>query len=112
MKIGDRVRKKSGSAWTGIIVGTYSTALTPEGFAVESETEKGSVQIYPAAALEKLEPREDEAANFGLYVDGYTLASTHKIGEIQITAMDGRRVVVASRRLTDWIERRLEPNPD
>jgi hypothetical protein len=26
-------------------------ALTPEGYAVESETEKGSVQIYPAAAL-------------------------------------------------------------
>jgi len=26
--------------------------LTPEGYAVESSTEKGSVQIYPAAALE------------------------------------------------------------
>lgn len=50
-KPGDRVTKTKGSNWTGRVVGTYSTALTPEGYAVESETEKGSVQIYPAAAL-------------------------------------------------------------
>ena len=51
-KQGDRVRKKSGSEWQGNIVGWYSTELTPEGYAVESETHKGSVQIYPANALE------------------------------------------------------------
>lgn len=51
-KIGDRVRKIKGSSWQGIIVGTYSTELTPIGYAVESEREKGSVQIYPEAALE------------------------------------------------------------
>ena len=51
-KIGDLVRKKSGSEWQGRIVGWYSTELTPEGYAVESEAHKGSVQIYPAAALE------------------------------------------------------------
>ena len=50
-KLGDRVTKTKGSRWTGRVVGTYSTALTPEGYAVESETETGSVQIYPAAAL-------------------------------------------------------------
>jgi dihydrofolate reductase (trimethoprim resistance protein) len=50
-KIGDRVTKTTGSSWTGRVVGTYSTALTPEGYAVESETETGSVQIYPASAL-------------------------------------------------------------
>jgi len=49
--IGDRVTKIKGSAWTGRVVGTYSTTLTPEGYAVESENEPGSVQIYPAAAL-------------------------------------------------------------
>ena len=27
------------------------TALTPEGYAVESESHAGSVQIYPASAL-------------------------------------------------------------
>ena len=54
MKLGDRVRKLKGSSWQGVIVGTYSTALTPEGYAVESELEKGSVQIYPASALEPL----------------------------------------------------------
>lgn len=51
-KIGDKVQKIKGSQWHGTIVGTYSTELTPEGYAVESFTEKGSVQIYPAAALE------------------------------------------------------------
>jgi hypothetical protein len=52
VQIGDRVRKKSGSSWQGRIVGSYSTKLTPIGWAVESEREPGSVQIYPEAALE------------------------------------------------------------
>lgn len=50
-KLGDRVTKIKGSSWTGRVVGTYATALTPEGYAVESENEPGSVQIYPASAL-------------------------------------------------------------
>ena len=49
---GDLVRKRSGSAWEGIVVGEYSTSLTPEGYAVESLYHPGSVQIYPVAALE------------------------------------------------------------
>ena len=49
---GDLVRKRSGSQWQGRVVGEYSTALTPEGYAVESDAHAGSVQIYPAAALE------------------------------------------------------------
>ena len=49
---GDRVRKIKGSSWQGRVVGFYSTALTPEGYCVESEREPGSVQIYPASALE------------------------------------------------------------
>jgi len=51
-KHGDRVKKKSGSQWQGEVVGFYSTTLTPEGYAVESETHAGSVQIYPVNALE------------------------------------------------------------
>lgn len=51
---GDRVRKRSGSAWQGRVVGEYSTALTPDGYAVESEAHPGSVQIYPAKALEDI----------------------------------------------------------
>ncbi len=50
--LGDRVRKRRGSEWHGVIVGEYSTDLTPEGYCVESEREPGSVQIYPASALE------------------------------------------------------------
>jgi len=53
--VGDRVRKKSGSAWQGRIVGWYSTTLTPFGYCVESECHAGSVQIYPANALESAE---------------------------------------------------------
>jgi len=52
--LGERVRKKSGAAWQGHIVGWYSTKLTPEGYAVESESHPGSVQIYPVAALERV----------------------------------------------------------
>lgn len=51
----DRVFKPKGSSWYGVVVGEYSTKLTPEGYAVESEKHPGSVQIYPAAALEHLE---------------------------------------------------------
>lgn len=51
-KFGDIVCKSKGSQWHGKVVGFYSTALTPEGYAVESMYETGSVQIYPASALE------------------------------------------------------------
>ena len=52
MKIGDRVRKRKGSNWHGVIVGSYKTQLTPVGWCVESEREPGSVQLYPETALE------------------------------------------------------------
>jgi hypothetical protein len=48
---GDRVMKVRGSSWHGTIVGTYQSSLTTEGYAVESELEAGSVQIFPADAL-------------------------------------------------------------
>lgn len=49
--IGDAVQKTKGSSWHGHVVGFYTTTLTPRGYAVESEREPGSVQIYPEAAL-------------------------------------------------------------
>jgi hypothetical protein len=52
---GDRVRKIRGGSWNGHIVGFYSTTLTERGYAVESERETGSVQIYPENALEVVE---------------------------------------------------------
>ena len=52
--LGQRVRKVKGSSWQGRVVGVYSTELTPVGYAVESEREPGSVQIYPEAALEEV----------------------------------------------------------
>jgi len=53
--LGDRVRKTKGSSWQGRVVGFYATDLTPLGYAVESEREPGSVQIYPENALETVE---------------------------------------------------------
>lgn len=50
-RLGDRVTKTKGSSWTGRVVGFYSTDFTPIGYAVESENEPGSVQIYPEVAL-------------------------------------------------------------
>ena len=58
-EIGTRLRKKSGSSWQGPVVGYYSTELTDVGFCIESEREPGSVQIYPASALEPVETNID-----------------------------------------------------
>ena len=60
-RMGDLVKKSTGSEWQGRICGTYSTALTPEGYAVESEAHAGSVQIYPAKALELVPMAAKEA---------------------------------------------------
>ena len=54
-RMGDLVRKTSGSEWVGRVVGWYSTEQTPEGYAVESSAHRNSVQIYPAKALEAVE---------------------------------------------------------
>jgi dihydrofolate reductase (trimethoprim resistance protein) len=62
--IGDSVYKIKGSQWSGTVVGWYSTSLTPEGYAVESSTEKGSVQIYPGAALAKKPDRALDSPSF------------------------------------------------
>lgn len=51
-RLGTRVRKIKGSSWQGRVVGYYTTALTVDGYCVESEREPGSVQLYPRAALE------------------------------------------------------------
>lgn len=55
-KLGDCVKKVSGAEWLGTVVGYYCTELTPEGYAIESLAHIGSVQIYPASALEPLKP--------------------------------------------------------
>lgn len=54
-RMGDLVKKSTGSEWVGRVVGWYSTEQTPEGYAVESSAHRNSVQIYPAKALEAVE---------------------------------------------------------
>ena len=60
-RMGDLVKKSTGSEWVGRVVGWYSTNQTPEGYAVESEAHAGSVQIYPAKALELVPMAAKEA---------------------------------------------------
>jgi hypothetical protein len=55
-ELGQRLRKIRGSSWQGKVVGYYTTELTPIGYAIESEREPGSVQIYPESALEEVNP--------------------------------------------------------
>lgn len=65
--MGDRVRKKGDKGqWHGKIVGFYSASCTPLGYAVESERETGSVQIYPESALELIKTR---ALQVGDHID-------------------------------------------
>lgn len=46
-------------------------------------------------------------ANFGFYVDGYTMRSTPNIGEVTIIGPDGRMGIVKSSVITQFLERRL-----
>ena len=66
--MGNRVRKTKGSQWKGKVVGWYSTQLTKEGYAVESDTEIGSVQIYPVSALVAIETSCSEPCNRFVWV--------------------------------------------
>ena len=60
-RMGDLVKKSTGSEWEGRVVGWYSTDQTPEGYAVESSAHRNSVQIYPAKALELVPMAAKEA---------------------------------------------------
>lgn len=60
-------------------------------------------------ALALVTPGQEET-NFGFYVDGYTLKGTDVIGEVLVTAMDGRSCVIKSSSLVAFFERRLDPN--
>jgi len=53
-RLGDRVTKTSGSCWTGFVVGFYSTTLTPVGYVVESETERGTCRPISEKDLKSL----------------------------------------------------------
>lgn len=79
-RLGDRVTKTKGSSWTGLVVGFYSTTLTPEGYAVESENERGSVQIYPRPALRAREGEGEGEPVAWLYEhpDGYYNTTTRR----------------------------------
>lgn len=108
---GDTVRKTKGSQWQGVVVGTYSTNLTPEGYAVESSTEKGSVQIYPAAALELVAGASKVADSISEHVETlYVEVKRSEVAQMRATIeqqaaeivelmqLDGKRAEKGSRK--------------
>jgi R67 dihydrofolate reductase len=54
--LGCAVRKASGPAWRGKVVGYYSSSFTPEGLVVECTAEgaKGQVHVEPAKRMERI----------------------------------------------------------
>jgi hypothetical protein len=70
-KKGDLVKRKTGS-WHGVVVGTYDTSLTPEGYNVMSLLEFGAVHVEPARTLEswdgnwEMDPRAVEVIHHAL----------------------------------------------
>lgn len=48
-------------------------------------------------------------ANFGFYVDGFTLHSTDNVGEIRVVAFDGRETIFPTKQLVAFLDRRLSP---
>ncbi len=54
-KLGDKVKKISGSEWSGRVVGFYNTDQTKEGYCIESDKHKNTVQLYPLKALTLIE---------------------------------------------------------
>lgn len=86
--------------------------LTPE-MELEPVTPKDEFIDAVAAALDRYDRTktgtavEANEANFGFYVDGYCLASTDQVGEILVTAPDGRAAIIRSDIFTAFLERRL-----
>ena len=80
-QLGDLVQKKGRASWRGRVVGWYRTDLTALGFAVESDFEPGSVQIYPQTALEPREQLEVPVS------DGWR--------DIESAPKDGTRILIA-----------------
>ena len=53
--LGRQVRKASGSEWDSIVIGYYSSSLTPEGLVLEciAPGARGTVHVEPARRMEK-----------------------------------------------------------
>lgn len=84
---GQPVQKKRGSEWHGTICGWYiNDELTPEGYVVKSEREKGSCQLYPASALELVEPLAETKCTHCIHAPNWPcLCSCHTKAEKSYT---------------------------
>ena len=110
-RIGDRVRKIKGSEWQGPVVDFYQTKLTLYGYAVESEREKGSVQVWPQAALELIEDPLQEMASADLSpapAEGWRLGSVNPaavdaLANYQQADMDGIIVKVSRQAIEECL---------
>jgi uncharacterized protein (TIGR00369 family) len=71
------VRKKSGSQWHGTIVGTYSTSLTPEGYAVGIEISAS----HSKSATEGIVTAVATAISLGKILTVHEIVVTNNKGE-------------------------------
>jgi hypothetical protein len=65
-------------------------------------TVEGCLYIRPLPTVEQ--------SNFDLYIDGYTLKGTNKVGEVLLRGPDGATVKLKSSTMTQFFERRLTPS--
>jgi len=104
--LGDRVCKVGGASWQGHVVGFYGTALTPIGYAVESEREPGSVQIYPERALSAAPPAPAEVDVNN--IPDWPYADRLQFDQSEIKMLAGRQWValeLAESKLQFWQQR-------
>lgn len=93
------------------MINCYSMEKNTPDFLLAKFMEK-SRQLFVEISDERDRWRNENPAisNFGFYVDGFTLNGTDTIGEVSVTAMDGRTCIIKSSSLVAFLERRLEPN--
>ncbi len=105
---GTRVTKIRGKAsWTGRIVGYYSTAITPEGYCVESENEPGSVHVLARDQLAEAPP--DPTPNEDFLV-GDIAVMFHNAMSVKCIPSDYAKSVIAKVRAFDKAMSRSSAN--
>lgn len=103
-KIGDRVRKHSGTWWEGKVVGFYSTAKNPKGYSVQmDQVENGPVQIYPEAALELV-----KKGKIGALLDGPQELYQKQVGIWLVEAFGSEVAINRLERAHRFLEEALE----
>jgi len=69
----------------------------------------GAMKLFGAAVQERERMASEAETTFGFYVDGYSVHSTPKIGEVRVVRYDGKEATIKSGSLTAFFDRRIDP---